>query len=364
MKGFAYATLVWAALALIAGSSVVAFGLYNVSARTGHFPGVSWVLHTTYRNAVRLRAPDAGAVPDLSDPAMIALGARHYENACSSCHAAPGRPRDATALSMVPQPPHIAQAVKDWDANHLFWIVTNGVKMSGMPAWPASRRDDDVWPVVAFLEALEAVDAASYRRITQAASAGPAAGTGEALFAERCGICHGRDGRSERSGSVPRLDTLSAPYVAASMEAYRDGARQSGIMQQEASTLDDAQIADLAAYIGGLADGAPIPGPEPASGLVARGEALALGRSGQEDVPVCAACHGPGAADAAASPRFPALAGQKRDYLLQQLKLWKAGTRGGTDRAVLMHEMVPHLDEADMKALAAYYASLSAGPAG
>lgn len=46
-----------AALAGAAGGSVVAFGLYDTSARDGHWPGVGWLLHTTFRNSVELRAP-------------------------------------------------------------------------------------------------------------------------------------------------------------------------------------------------------------------------------------------------------------------------------------------------------------------
>ena len=46
-----------AGLGLAGAAAVVGFGLYNVSAQVGHMPGVSWVLHTTFRNSVRLRAP-------------------------------------------------------------------------------------------------------------------------------------------------------------------------------------------------------------------------------------------------------------------------------------------------------------------
>src|SRR5688572_13779992 len=54
---------VLAVLGALAGGAVVGFGLYNVSSRAGHLPGVSWVLHTTFRNSVRLRASRPDDMP-------------------------------------------------------------------------------------------------------------------------------------------------------------------------------------------------------------------------------------------------------------------------------------------------------------
>ena len=61
------------------------------------------------------RAPSAPEGPrDLDDPALLELGPRHYDSACRMCHARPGAEADATIASMVPRPPHIAEAVADW----------------------------------------------------------------------------------------------------------------------------------------------------------------------------------------------------------------------------------------------------------
>ena len=86
-----------ALLGLLGAAAVVGLGLYNVSAQVGHMPGVSWVLHTTFRNSVKLRATSMEAAPDLSDPDLVALGAGHYATACAPCHASPGTDRSAAA---------------------------------------------------------------------------------------------------------------------------------------------------------------------------------------------------------------------------------------------------------------------------
>ena len=73
---------------------------------------------------------------------------------------------------------------------------------------------------------------------------------------------------------------------------------------------------------------------------------------------VCAACHGP--QGVAIAPNFPNLAGQSATYLYVQLKTLKSGQRSDP----IMSGQAAILSDADMRNLAAYYASLPAKPAG
>ncbi len=353
MKRFALHMMILAAMAAVGGAAVVGFGLFNVSARQGHWPGVSWVLHTTYRNSVALRAPPADTVPDLASEDLIALGARHYDNACRMCHGTPQGPQSATVEAMVPRPLPIAQAVSQWEPRHLFWIVENGVKMSGMPAWPAERRDDDVWSVVAFLNAVPQIDPENY-----AALVAPPEGADDDIA--YCAVCHGRDGTGRANAQVPRIDILSETYLAASLEAYRSGARSSGIMQQAASELSDADIARLARHYAKRTAGPTLElvAEVSSADLVETGRKLAMGEAGSMDVPACRACHGPW--PSRRSPLFPNLEGQHANYLATQLHLWRDGERGGSPRANLMHQAATDLTDDEIQALAAYYASLQA----
>ncbi|GAA3912076.1 cytochrome c [Litoribacillus peritrichatus] len=66
----------------------------------------------------------------------------------------------------------------------------------------------------------------------------------------------------------------------------------------------------------------------------------------------CAACHG--AAGIAAMDMYPNLAGQKKGYLIKQLKAFKDGRR----KDPVMGSMAKPLSDDDIKNLAAYYASL------
>ncbi|APE45614.1 cytochrome C (plasmid) [Sulfitobacter alexandrii] len=312
-------------LGLVGAGAVVGFGLYNVSARVGHWPGVSWVLHTTFRNSARLRAPDMENAPALDDPDLIALGAAHYATACAGCHAAPGDSRSATVRAMVPQPPAITEAVADWEPNELHWIIENGIKMSGMPAWPAEGRGDEVWSVVAYLVSIQQDRA-------------PDLPSSDLAGVDYCRSCHGDIG-----GPVPRLDILSPSYVEAQLEAYLNARRPSGIMAQAASLVPQDQYATLARRL----TEREMPGP---TVVPEQGAGAELARQGTRDIPACLACHGVGD-----NRKGPRLFGQEPMYLAAQLRLWRDGTYTH-DR--LMRAAAADLTDADIDLLSDYFAAV------
>ncbi|ASM70845.1 MULTISPECIES: c-type cytochrome [Roseobacteraceae] len=329
----------------LAAAAIVGLGLYNVSARQGHLPGVGWLLHTTFKQSVRLRAPAAEKVPDdITSPDRIQLGALHFQTACAFCHAVPGQSRSATARSMNPPPPHVSDAVSQWKTQHMFWIVEQGVKMSGMPHWPADGRGDEIWSVVAYLNAVPSMTAQDQTALTGGTSG--AAG---------CTACHGRNGQSNNS-FVPRLDILTPDQITQALIQYRDGTRPSGIMQEAATGLSDAQIAGIASKFGttqaGVLQGHPAPETD-ATGVL-------LATRGTAEVPACSVCHGPGRkADA---PIAPVLSGQSQAYLKTQLTLWRDGRRDGGPRARLMTKAAQDLSDEQIAELAAWYAGLRSLP--
>lgn len=311
-------------LGLAGAAAVVSFGLYNVSARVGHLPGVAWGLHTTFRNSVSLRAPAPEEVPRLDNPDLIALGAAHYATGCAICHGAPGEEQTPTVRAMVPTPPPIAEAVAHWGAPELHWIVENGAKMTGMPAWPVENRADEVWAVVAYLEAIKVGTA-------------PEMPSPDLDGRAYCQSCH-----EDIGGPVPRLDILSADYLQAQLEAYRTGARPSGIMAQAVTLVPEDSFAALAEYFSTPSTGA---GAEP---VPQEGPGAALARQGTRDVPACLACHG------GQTPRKgPRLFGQNEAYLAAQLTLWRDGT---LTHDPLMAAAARDLSTEEIETLSRYFA--------
>jgi cytochrome c553 len=78
----------------------------------------------------------------------------------------------------------------------------------------------------------------------------------------------------------------------------------------------------------------------------------ALVETGRQKAQMCAACHGP--LGLGSAPDAPHLAGQPEIYLAAQLKAFRSGSR----RHEQMNVMAKTLSDADIAALAAWYASL------
>lgn len=155
-------------ITLVAGVVVMYSGVINVAATNPHNPITNFVLGTTMDNSVRAHAKGI-TTPPLDDEKMIMVGFRHYREMCLGCHLAPGIKSTEIRKGLMPEPPKLQEAVEEWEPNELFWVIKNGVKMTGMPAWGPTHSDQKIWAMVAFLEKLPHMTAAQYREMDKMA---------------------------------------------------------------------------------------------------------------------------------------------------------------------------------------------------
>lgn len=336
-------------------------GLYSVAASQHHWPVTRWFLEMAMSNSIETHAMLVGDPPDLDDMALVQQGAGHYEDGCAPCHGAPAAPRNPISRHMLPAPPYLPDQVANWTDRELYWITLNGIKMAGMPAWPAQARTEEPWALAAFLRRLDGMDGAEYRRLAfgeadpASDSADLAALSGPAADALRtCARCHGYDGNGRSTGAFPRLAGQSAAYLYESLQAYASGARPSGFMQPPAASLTDEEMKSLADYYASRkADRPRRENGDPT--LVAVGRTLAAAGDAARGVAPCASCHGPGAVKDA---RYPRLAGQHAGYLAEQLRLWRRGVRGETPLSRIMGTSAHDLTDEQIRAVSHYYASV------
>ncbi|HSN18215.1 MAG TPA: cytochrome c [Gammaproteobacteria bacterium] len=137
-------------------------GLYDVAASEPDNAVMRWLLVTVRDHSIERRAA-AIEVPPLTDPQLIQEGFEHYHEMCVSCHLAPGVESSEIRLGLNPQPPVLTQRVPHTSPARLFWVIKNGVKMSGMPAWGTSHSDQMIWAMVAFLEKMPTMTPAEYQ---------------------------------------------------------------------------------------------------------------------------------------------------------------------------------------------------------
>lgn len=355
-----HVTLTLAAVGVAAGLFATA-GIYNVSARVGHWPITARLLHFMMRQSAQTHALGIEA-PPLDDPRRVIRGAAYFSVGCAVCHGEPGSRFTPIVHYMTPEAPRLEPLIASWNPRELFWIVDNGIKYTGMPAWATPHRPDEVWDMVAFLLKMPELEPAGYRAI--AFTPGQVDVTPSIAnleldermtgTLEQCARCHGYDGMGRATGAFPFIGGQGERYLLGSLRAFAGGRRASGIMQPIAAGLNADTMAALARHYargGGPARGAPDP-----AGDVGRGGELATAGSPADRVPACRHCHGPGRL--APNAIFPELAGQNFDYLVTQLELWRAGTRGGTEWARIMAAVAEPLSDRQIRDLAAFYASL------
>ncbi len=89
----------------------------------------------------------------------------------------------------------------------------------------------------------------------QARAADPEQGR---VLAGTCQVCHGLDGMGT-APNIPNIGGQSAEYLTKQLHDFREGRRQDEQMSIIAEGLDDAQIADLAAWYASIEVTATVP---------------------------------------------------------------------------------------------------------
>jgi mono/diheme cytochrome c family protein len=167
------------ALGIIVGVGAAVFffgGFYNVAGTMDDPAIVHWALVKVRTASIDRYATDAPPA-NFNDPANVQAGARGFaEHGCANCHGAPGVNWAKFSEGLKPDPPDLKDAVNDLTPSQLFWVIKNGINMTGMPSFKlAGAKDDDIWLIVAFLKKLPNVTEADYKAWTApAAAAAPA----------------------------------------------------------------------------------------------------------------------------------------------------------------------------------------------
>ena len=159
-----------------------------------------------------------------------------------------------------------------------------------------------------------------------------------------CVACHGPDGNSTNP-AVPSLAGQVAIYLHWQLLLYRDKRRLDPQMAPIAATLSESDMADLAAFFAAQRPAPPSGAPaDPARGDA--GRALA-------DSYHCSDCHG---RDLGGREYAPRLRGLSREYVVAQMRGFKARTRGDLDGA--MTQAAQPVADSDIEPLADYIGSI------
>ena len=172
-----FLSLIGALAIIIAVAAAVFFfgGFYNVAA-TEPDPGiVAWALEYVRDASINRHAVDQPPV-SMEDPATIQAGARAFAaRGCTNCHGGPGVMWAKFSEGLRPDPPDLKDSVKDLTPAQIFWVIRNGINMTGMPGFGlVEAPDQELWTIAAFVKKIPDVSEADYKAWT--ADVAPPAG--------------------------------------------------------------------------------------------------------------------------------------------------------------------------------------------
>lgn len=132
-----------------------------------------------------------------------------YVQSCALCHGTDGHGRTNLGRAMYPPAMDLTSPhVQHWTDAELFWIIQNGVRLTGMPSWKSSTSETDTWKLARFIHELPRLDAMA---ASQGAAPKPAAKAekspedlahyGKTLYRqEGCFMCHQLNDEGGRVG--------------------------------------------------------------------------------------------------------------------------------------------------------------------
>ena len=166
-----------------------------------------------------------------------------------------------------------------------------------------------------------------------------------------CQGCHGEDGNS-LSTLVPKLAGQNAGYISKQVHNFQAGLRKHAIMNDLAVTVNDEDLADIAAYF----ESRPKMKGEGSDNKA--GKKLFLHGDISRTVVACINCHGQnGKGPEPNSSMFPVIGGQNKDYLSRQLINFREDDRTNSPNSI-MNKITRKLTDDELEALAEYISGL------
>ena len=144
---------------LLIGTGLVGFsfaGWFDLSALPEPGPletriataGKRWLV---YRESHARTRQEPSATPE-----SLANGQNLFGAQCGICHGVDGRTPSEIGRTMYPRTPDLTSAEEQrWSDSELFWIVRNGIRLSGMPAFGEHLSTKEVWDLVHYVRRLQ-----------------------------------------------------------------------------------------------------------------------------------------------------------------------------------------------------------------
>jgi len=156
MRRKALSVVLVALLLILAGLTFVAYQ-FNLSALNE--PGRMETRLATRVKGWTVGRSARGPLPPAppSNSSSVALGEMDFMGVCATCHGMDGRKPTDIGRWMYPRTLDLGSpGVQQWSDAELFWIIRNGIRLSGMPGFAKTHSDERIWRLVHYVRSLGA----------------------------------------------------------------------------------------------------------------------------------------------------------------------------------------------------------------
>ena len=108
--------------------------------------------------------------PVAESPEALADGMAHFADHCASCHANDGSGKTEMGQGLYPKAPDMRlAATQDLADGELFYVIENGIRFTGMPAWSTGDTPgaESTWRLVQFIRYLPRLSASELEAMKQ-----------------------------------------------------------------------------------------------------------------------------------------------------------------------------------------------------
>jgi mono/diheme cytochrome c family protein len=193
--------------------------------------------------------------PLLTDQQTVEQGQQLYLQSCALCHGSDGHGQTTLGQGMYPPAMDLTSPhVQHWGDSDMFWIIQNGVRLTGMASWKGEISPEDTWKLVIFihqLPKLNSVAAGSAEREKASRTHEQLIAYGKTLYRqEGCFICHRLDGQGNKLGPDLTVEGTRNRTPAWLIGHFKDPAAYvRGSVMPSFKNLTDEQLNALAAFL-------------------------------------------------------------------------------------------------------------------
>jgi mono/diheme cytochrome c family protein len=138
-----------AVLAVFAGMAIALALNFNLSALPEPGPIETAVALRAKRFLIARASRGSTPAETANSAAAIAEGQTRFGTECGMCHGLNGRGATDNGRWMYPRAADLdSDQVQQYSDREMFWIIKNGIRLSGMPAFGKVDTDEHIWDLV------------------------------------------------------------------------------------------------------------------------------------------------------------------------------------------------------------------------